>query len=681
MSQNQGIFRESDASSGHFNGTRDSPSQDVSATSHEHRSNHFTAPSPANRNHNHGVHHSSAAAAYPAAASHQNNAGSAADARRSSDAAADPVSSTAAPSPAADDAPVSGGPPHLPPHHHQSVAAPSSSAFPAVAYHLHGTAGHNEHGLNHSPAPAPVAAAVPSSTVPSAGFNNYAPSRHQYHPSVAPASTSAFHRQSAVPTYAAGGLPVGFFSPISNSTTSGPTVDRFGNSVGVRFSDPWSQPGGDSFHADVFRSPSAVTSPGLHMPWGPPGHAAGLSGLAGTSLPPSDGYGLPPSGSRLFPNAQAPPPRSPPGHSYGRGAAASPPQAGFGQGGGHYDDGRGASAPSAAVSPSRGGFGHMFSRSGALVPRDDRGQTAKDVMRTHSSAVKPLSSDSWLQALTFEHSADPLKIAAHYSDTELVLQEIKDRCTKYDMFDPFVLWESFDFNSGSVFGDPIDVFDAAPRLSPALICSWIDFARPRWTQVDMESDDWAQEFFLSCLTPELRREVKHETKDFSPAHYCALSIAWVTMRKVFSGTFEHFGTLEQVIIKFDIHNYPAQNVIKASEYISAASRALRTIGRIPGQCLQSILEGMRQSDCNDFNLRCSALMVRPDMSSYSVYGASSDDLFRRIRSLLTETSSWYTGYLQVGKWPAAQSSLAAPSSLSTFSTTSVDPRFIQQVVA
>eukprot|EP00956_Cyclotella_meneghiniana_P006005 scaffold7809_cov22-Cyclotella_meneghiniana.AAC.1 len=225
------------------------------------------------------------------------------------------------------------------------------------------------------------------------------------------------------------------------------------------------------------------------------------------------------------------------------------------------------------------------------------------------------------------------------------------------------------------------MFEAAPCLSPALVCSWIDFARPRWQRVDMESDDWAREFFLACLKPELKREVLHETQDFSPAHHCALSIAWIAMRNVFSGTFEHFSTLEQVIIKFDIRNYPAQNVVKASEYISAASKALRTISRIPGQSLHSILEGMRQSDCSDFNLRCSALMVRPDMSSYSVYGASSDDLFRRIRSLLTETSSWYTGYLQVGKWPAAQSSLAPPSSSSTFSTTSVDPRFIQQVVA
>ena len=208
------------------------------------------------------------------------------------------------------------------------------------------------------------------------------------------------------------------------------------------------------------------------------------------------------------------------------------------------------------------------------------------------------------------------------------------------MLDPFLLWESFDLHSGAVFGDPVDVFEAAPRLSPALVCSWIDFARPRWQQVDMESDDWAREFFLACLKPELKREVLHETQDFSPAHHCALSIAFIAMRKVFSGTFEHFSTLEQVIIKFDIRNYPAQSVVKASEYISAASKALRTISRIPGQSLHSILEGMRQSDCGDFNLRCSALMVRPDMSSYSVYGASSDDLFRRIRSLLTETSSW-----------------------------------------
>ena len=67
----------------------------------------------------------------------------------------------------------------------------------------------------------------------------------------------------------------------------------------------------------------------------------------------------------------------------------------------------------------------MFSRSAALIDRHYRGANPKEVLRTHAAAVKPLASDSWLQPLPVDCGADPLKIAEHYSDTELTLQEIK----------------------------------------------------------------------------------------------------------------------------------------------------------------------------------------------------------------------------------------------------------------
>eukprot|EP00956_Cyclotella_meneghiniana_P000224 scaffold288_cov44-Cyclotella_meneghiniana.AAC.4 len=64
----------------------------------------------------------------------------------------------------------------------------------------------------------------------------------------------------------------------------GSTVDRLGNTIGGGLSDPWSQAGGNSFHADDFRSPSTMTSPVQHRPWDPVGYA--FDGLAAPPAAP-----------------------------------------------------------------------------------------------------------------------------------------------------------------------------------------------------------------------------------------------------------------------------------------------------------------------------------------------------------------------------------------------------------
>lgn len=531
-----------------------------------------------------------------------------------------------------------------PSSHHRPPVDPNHNSRHFSSLHNHGTRP-DHHGHPSDSSPSAADAVKPSYETPGAVDSRMAPSSHPPSQGLAHGSQpsrpfSSQYDHGVHPGHH--GHPFGYHGH-SNHPFHGPPDPFQAHHHGI--SDP--------FRGDVFRSPPGpiLSAEGGFNPHSmSPSRRVPQQPQAG----PHDGRtvtDLPQSGSRLFPNARTPP-------SHQTGSDSQPVQ------------------PPPRLFPSP-----AFRGTSVLVSRYDRGYYTKDRTRVHQAATKPLSSDYLLDFIPVDSGSDPIKLAEHYTSTDLCIQQIKEQLHKYDMLDQYYMYETFDFDSGAVYGVQLDIFDAAPRLSPDVVVNWISFARPRWTPEEQESDSWALEFFLSALSPDLKKEVILETQDYADNFYTAMSVAYITLRKVFSSTFEHYNILEQVITSFDIRKYPEQNVITAGQHITAASKALKAISRIPGQCLTSILRGMSYSDCTEFNSRCTSLMNSDHVDSPSVFAANSDRQFTWTRSLITKVSSWYRGYINTGRWPAVSSSrpLSLPSS--TFTASQTDPHLLEQALA
>lgn len=302
-----------------------------------------------------------------------------------------------------------------------------------------------------------------------------------------------------------------------------------------------------------------------------------------------------------------------------------------------------------------------------ILSKHERGYTQEARLKRKKVATAPLTDklacSNVLSLLTSE-SLDEDALVKDNQNWQTSIRGLQMRLREHDMLGPFKIPTTF-LDDGTVIEDPFrNLFDDQ-SITEDEVRRWQRVLLRKASQVDVESDQWAEILLDGSMTATLKQLVLDDFEELAEDERGAVTMAFFMVRNMRLSNQESIDGLQEWVRTFTILKFSGQNVNTACSHVRAVIKTLDSIGEIPANAMRCILDGFAAANTEEFKALCVQLAAA-DRSSVIRTNVEGMSMRKKIFSVLKDLDQTYRDLKAGHRWRGVSHDGAAYSaSLST----------------
>ena len=289
-----------------------------------------------------------------------------------------------------------------------------------------------------------------------------------------------------------------------------------------------------------------------------------------------------------------------------------------------------------------------------VIPKDYRGSKLHDRQKTKKIVTSPLSPKiagsniAKILSLADSESYDIAEDASQWSNS---IKEIYNHAVKYDIMAIFripLVFNISDVNSVATSPGFVNSILAWKDLQDDDCYHWQQFLNLYGSEVDIESDQWMEEFLRASMEQTLKDEVISDFDELSKEHRGAVSLFRCMVNRMVTKNEESRRNLEKWLQDFSLASFSGENVTKACLRIKAVANAIGH-DKLPSDVVTRVLNGMATASTDEFSQVCHTQIAMMNNSVLKTM-MKVTSLHKQLVSILSDLEVKYLELLGAKKW-------------------------------
>jgi len=289
-----------------------------------------------------------------------------------------------------------------------------------------------------------------------------------------------------------------------------------------------------------------------------------------------------------------------------------------------------------------------------VIPKQSRGDKLHDRQKTKKIVTFPLSpkiAGSNIAKILSLADSESYDIAEDASQWSTSIKEIYNHAIKYDIMAIYripLVFNISDVNSVTTSPGFVNSILNWKDLHDEDCYRWQQFLNLYGSTVDIESDQWMEEFLRASMEKTLKDEVISDFDELPKDSRGAVSLFRCMVNRMVTKNEESRRNLEQWLQDFTLASFSGENVTKACLRIKAVINAIGH-DRLPSDVVTRVLNGMSTASTDEF---CQVCHTQIAMMNNSVLKSmmKATSLHKQLVSILSDLEVKYLELLGAKKW-------------------------------
>ena len=289
-----------------------------------------------------------------------------------------------------------------------------------------------------------------------------------------------------------------------------------------------------------------------------------------------------------------------------------------------------------------------------VIPKQSRGDKLHDRQKTKKIVTFPLSpkiAGSNIAKILSLADSESYDVAEDASQWSTSIKEIYNHAIKYDIMAIYripLVFNISDVNSVTTSPGFVNSILNWKDLHDEDCYRWQQFLNLYGSTVDIESDQWMEEFLRASMEMTLKDEVISDFDELPKDSRGAVSLFRCMVNRMVTKNEESRRNLEQWLQDFTLASFSGENVTKACLRIKAVINAIGH-DRLPSDVVTRVLNGMSTALTNEF---CQVCHTQIAMMNNSVLKSmmKATSLHKQLVSILSDLEVKYLELLGAKKW-------------------------------
>ena len=289
-----------------------------------------------------------------------------------------------------------------------------------------------------------------------------------------------------------------------------------------------------------------------------------------------------------------------------------------------------------------------------VIPKIYRGDKLHDRQKTKKIVTTPLSpkiTGSNIAKILSLADSESYDIAEDASQWSTSIKEIYNHAIKYDIMAIYripLVFSISDVNSVTTSPGFVNSILNWKDLQDDDCYRWQHFLNLYGSDVDIESDQWMEEFLCVSMEKALKDEVISDFDELPKASRGAVSLFRCMVNRMVTKNEESRRNLEQWLQDFSLTSFSGENVTKACLRIKAVVDAIGH-DKLPSDVVTRVLNGMSTASTDEF---CQVCHTQIAMMNNSVLKTMMKvtSLHKQLVSILSDLEVKYLELLGAKKW-------------------------------